>query len=99
MFENSTATPPIFGEPHPIPTLQETLLIVTAVTAAVLNPFANVWTKVGSLTVIELPLVLDHVNWVYVPVKAALNVFQAVSTVVVGAVPWINAWENVTPVT
>jgi hypothetical protein len=42
MFENSTATPPIFGEPHPIPTLQETLLIVTAVTAAVLNPFANV---------------------------------------------------------
>lgn len=98
MFENSTAIPPIFGVPQPVPTLQETLLIVTAVTVAVLNPFANVWTKVGSLTVIELPLVLDHVNWVYVPVKAALNVFQAVSIVVVGAILWVKAWENVVPV-
>jgi hypothetical protein len=52
MFENSTATPPILGVPHPVPTLQDTLLIVSAVTVAVLNPFAKDCTKVGSLTVI-----------------------------------------------
>ena len=62
MFENSTATPPILGVPHPIPTLQDTLLIVSEVTVAVLNPFAKDCTKVGSLTVIEFPFVLDHTN-------------------------------------
>ena len=66
MFENSTATPPILGVPHPVPTLQDTLLIVTAVTVAVLNPFAKDCTKVGSETVIEFPFVLDQTNWVYV---------------------------------
>jgi len=41
ILENSTATPPIFGVPQPVPTLQETLLIVTAVAVPVLNPFAK----------------------------------------------------------
>jgi hypothetical protein len=87
MLENSTATPPILGVPQPNPTRQETLLIVTAVVVAVLNPFARLWTRVGSVTVKEFPFVLDHVKLVYVPVKEALKVFHAVSTVVVGATP------------
>ena len=100
MLENSTATPPILGVPHPVPTLQITLLIVTDVLlVAFLNPFASVCTKVGWLTVKVLPLVLDHTNWVYVvPVNWLLNVFQAVSIAEVGATPWVNDWENVTPV-
>jgi hypothetical protein len=40
---------------------------------------------VGWVAVTELPFVLDIVNVVYVPVKAALKVFQAVSTADVGA--------------
>jgi hypothetical protein len=62
ILENSTATPPILGVPHPVPTLHDVPLIVTAVIVAVLKPFASVCTNVGSLTVIELPFVLDHTN-------------------------------------
>jgi hypothetical protein len=47
MLENSTATPPILGVPHPVPTLHTTLLIVIPVTVAVLNEVANDCTNVG----------------------------------------------------
>ena len=65
IFESSTATPPILGVPHPVPTLHTTLLIVTDVLlVAFFKAFANVCTNVGWLTVIEFPFVLDHTNWV-----------------------------------
>jgi hypothetical protein len=96
-FENSTATPPILGVPQPVPTNQLLAPIVTFPTVAVLKLFARVCTLVGSETVIELPFVLDHTNWVYDPVSAALNTFQAVSIADVGAVETVNACENVTP--
>jgi hypothetical protein len=61
-LENSTATPPILGVPHPSPTFHATPSIVSEVIVAVLNPFAKVCTKVGWVTVKLLPLVLDHIN-------------------------------------
>ena len=63
IFENSTATPPIFGTPHPVPTLHTTPPIVTDVLfVAFLRAFASVCTNVESVTVTELPLVLEIVN-------------------------------------
>ena len=98
-FENSTATPPILGVPQPVPTNQTLAPIVTFPTVAVLKLFARVCTFVASETVIELPLVLDQTNWVYVvPVNRLLNVFQAVSTADVGATLCTNDCENVIPV-
>ena len=48
---------------------------------------------------IELPFVLDQVNWVYVPVNPVLNTFHAISIALEGAVPPVNACENVFPET
>jgi len=85
ILENSTAVPPILGVPQPTPTNHKVDPMVTLTAVPVLRLFASVCTLVGSVTVIEAPFVLDIVNVVYDPVKEALKVFHAVSTVVVGA--------------